>query len=254
MRSMLLLLGLIVVAAIRFDLVGRPTPDQMTTRQTDRPDTAQAYFMDAHLNQVMVVHAAVVRGDLAAVEPAARALAGLDDGRFPSGAPDQVAAMKAAAQRSAEARDVLEAARWTAEMVIACGNCHRAVGTRPAVPPSAPPRVGGVVGHMLEHQLAADQLLEGLVVPSDALWRAGARALMVAPLNPRELPVNSEVRRRLAPTEERVHRLATDAIQANDPQARAGFYGQVLAGCADCHQLHAKLWGPKPPGASARRP
>ncbi|MCC7242096.1 MAG: hypothetical protein IT180_09240 [Acidobacteria bacterium] len=209
-------------------------------------DTVQAAYMKAHLGQVLVVHAAVIRGDLAAVGPAARALATLDDQQFPAGAPDQVKAMKAAAARAADATDALAAGRATAEMLTSCGNCHRTVGTRPAVPARPRPEVGGVVGHMLEHQLAADQLLEGLVIPSDTSWRAGARALMVAPLNPRELPVDSEIRRQLAPTEERVHRLATDAIQATDPLARAGFYGQVLAGCADCHRLHAKLWGPKP--------
>ncbi|MDH4065501.1 MAG: hypothetical protein OEW19_13970, partial [Acidobacteriota bacterium] len=63
----------------------------------------------------------------------------------------------------------------------------------------------------------------------------------------------ANTRRQLAPTEERVHRLATDAIQATDAKTRAGFYGQVLAGCADCHKLHAKLWGPKrPPGGVGR--
>jgi len=108
------------------------------------------------------------------------------------------------------------------------------------------PQVGGVVGHMLEHQVAVDLMFQGLVVPSDSLWRQGTRAMATAPLHPRELPVDSAVRRELAPTEERVHRIATAAAQATDPFARAGFYGQMLAGCADCHKRHARIWGPKP--------
>jgi cytochrome c553 len=202
--------------------------------------------MRAHFNQAMVVHAAVIRGDLAAVAPAARVLADQDPASLPAGSASHVAAMKQAAREAADARDILAAGQATARMLSACGNCHRALGTMPAVTSRPRPSVGGIVGHMLEHQVAVDQMLEGLVVPSDSLWRAGTRAMATAPLHSRELPVDSAVRRELAPTEERVHRMATDAVQASDPFARAGFYAQMLAGCADCHKRHAKIWGPKP--------
>lgn len=247
MRATLLFLGLLG-ATVGWSAEALLSTSPVTSVQAGRPDAAQARYMKAHLNQALVVHAAVIRGDLPAVVPAARTLAALDDSRFPPGAPAQVAAMKAAALRAVDSRDALAAGLAAAEMLTACGNCHRAIGTRPAIPSTERPAVGGVVGHMLEHQVAADLLLEGLVIPSDTSWRAGAQALMKAPLNPRELPVDSAVRRQLAPTEERIHRLATDAVQATDSAARAGFYGQVLAGCADCHKLHAKIWGPKPPG------
>lgn len=247
MRTLLLVSGVLALA-LGWNASADQSPPAASAAQAPGPDAAQARYMRAHLNQVMVIHAAVIRGDLAAMAPAARALAALDDSRFPAGGPRQVAAMKAAAARASRAGDALEAGRATAEMLTACGTCHRSLGTRPPIPTVERPSVGGVVGHMLEHQVAADLLLEGLVIPSDTSWRAGAQALMGAPLNPRELPVDSAVRRQLAPTEERVHRLATDAAQATDPQARAGYYGQVLAGCADCHKLHARIWGPKPPG------
>ncbi|HQZ39698.1 MAG TPA: hypothetical protein PLH72_11730 [Vicinamibacterales bacterium] len=188
LRLVLITVGVVGLAAD----AGRVGRQATGAAPSVQEDTVQAAYMKAHLGQVLVVHAAVIRGDLAAVGPAARALATLDDQQFPAGAPDQVKAMKAAAARAADATDALAAGRATAEMLTACGNCHRTVGTRPAVPARPRPEVGGVVGHMLEHQLAADQLLEGLVIPSDTLWRAGARALMVAPLNPRELPVDSE--------------------------------------------------------------
>jgi cytochrome c553 len=246
MRTMLLFIGLAFAAGVQPAVYGSGVTAAAIGTQENRPDAAQVRYMRAHLSQAMVLHAAIIRGDLPAVGPAALALATLDDSQFPAGAPEAVAAMKAAARRAANAKDVLEAARSTAELLSACGNCHRTIGTRPAILPTSRPQLGGIVGHMLEHQGAVDQLLEGLVIPSDTLWRAGARALMAAPLNPRDLPLDSNARRQLAPTEERVHRLATEAIQATDPEARAGFYGQVLAGCADCHRLHAKLWGPKP--------
>jgi hypothetical protein len=59
-------------------------------------------------------------------------------------------------------------------------------------------------------------------------------------------PVTAVVRAPLAQTEERLHRLATGAAQATDPAARAAFYGQFLAGCADCHPRYATLTQPKP--------
>lgn len=233
-----------IAAAIRVLLV--TCAAAAVAAQGQPPASAQAEDMRAHFNEAMVVHAAVIRGDLAAVAPAARVLADQDPASLPPGASRHVAAMKEAAREAVEARDLLAAGQATGRMLIACGACHRAVSTMPAF--ANPPRstLGGVVGHMLEHQLAVDQMLRGLVVPSDTMWRAGARGMATAPLSPRDLPVDSAVRRELAPTEERVHRLATDAAQAADPFARAGFYGQMLAGCADCHKRHAKIWGPKP--------
>ncbi len=237
-----LLVSMVVVTAAQGPLASPGAPAQ----QAAPPASAQAEYMRAHFNQAMVVHAAVTRGDLAAVASAARLLTDQDAASLPTGAATHVAAMKEAARQAAEAGDILAAGQATARMLIACGNCHRALGTRPALASRPSSTVGGIVGHMLEHQLAVDLMLQGLVVPSDSLWREGTRAMAVAPLHPRELPVDSAVRRELAPTEERVHRLATDAVQASDPLARAGFYGQMLAGCADCHKRHAKLWGPKP--------
>lgn len=219
---------------------GAPPP------QPAPPLSAQAEYMRAHFNQAIVVHAAIIRGDLGAVAPAARLLAEQDPGAMPTGSAAHVNAMKEAARQAVEAPDILAAGQATARMLTACGNCHRAVGTMPALASRARPPVGGVVGHMVDHQVAVDLMLQGLVVPSDSLWRQGTRAMATAPLHARELPVDSSVRRELAPTEERIHRMATEATQATDPFARAGFYGQMLAGCADCHKRHPKIWGPKP--------
>lgn len=218
----------------------------VSQRPPEPPISAEAEYMRAHFNQALVVHAAVSRGDLAAVAPAARVLADQDPASLPAGSASHVDAMKQAARQAVEATDILAAGQATARMLMACGNCHRALGTMPALASRARSPVGGVVGHMVDHQIAVDLMLQGLVVPSDSLWRQGTRAMATAPLHPRELPVDSAVRRELAPIEERVHRLATDAVQADDPFARAGFYGQMLAGCADCHKRHAKVWGPKP--------
>ncbi len=206
--------------------------------------------MRAHFDQALVLHGAVIRGDLAAVGPAARALAD-EVARSQSGSQAlassrPLAALAEGARQVAQARTILEAAVDTAGMLSACGRCHRAAGVTPAFPAPAQPVGAGLTGHMLEHQVAVQQLVEGLVVPSDATWRNGARALASAPLNATELPVDAAVRTRLASTEERLHRLAAGAAEATDLSARAAFYGQLLAACADCHTRYAALARPKP--------
>ena len=206
--------------------------------------------MRAHFDQALLLHDAVIRGDLAAVGPAARALAQqVTESQPGSRLPETsrpLAALADGARKVAEAKTILEAAIDTAGMLSACGRCHRASGVTPAFPAPAQPVAAGLSGHMLEHQAAVRLLVEGLVAPSDTTWRNGARALASAPLNATELPVDAAVRTQLAPTEERLHRLATGAAEANDPAARAAFYGQLLAACADCHTRYAKAARPKP--------
>ncbi len=205
--------------------------------------------MRAHFDQALLLHDAVIRGDRAAVGPAARALAEQvaesQSGSQTPASSRPLAALAEGARRVARASSVLEAAVETAGVLSACGRCHRASAVTPAFPAPAQPVAAGLSGHMLEHQAAVRQLVEGLVAPSDATWRNGARALAAAPLNAMDLPVNSAVRTELAPTEERLHRLAAGAADANDPFARAAFYGQLLAACADCHTRYEKLTRPK---------
>ena len=210
---------------------------------------AGAVQMRAHFDQALLLHDAVIRGDLAAVGPAARALAQQvsesQSTSRPPGSSRPLVALADGARKVAEARTILEAAIDTAGMLSACGRCHRASGITPAFPAPAQPVGAGLSKHMLEHQAAVRQLVEGLVAPSDAIWRSGARALASAPLNPTDLPVDAAVRTQLAPTEERLHRLATGAAEANDPSARAAFYGQLPAACADCHTRYARAARPK---------
>lgn len=216
------------------------------TSQAVRPDSGRQEEMRTHFGQVMTVQAAVIRGDLDAVAAPARALAAAEAPvSMPSNGARHLMALRGAAQEAAEAKDLVVAAYATALMLNACGDCHRAVGTMPAAPVTPRPAVGGMVGHMLAHQEAADQLAQGLIVPSTSLWQAGAKGFATAPLNPRDLPVDRDRREMLA-TEEHMHRIAITAYQATDSRARAIFYSQLLAGCADCHRRHPRLWGPKP--------
>jgi hypothetical protein len=212
--------------------------------QSVQPDAQRAAQMRGHYADAVAMHNAVIRGDQAGVTLAAQALI---EYTAPPGMPDRsaahVATIRKSARDAATATTILSAAVSSASMLNACGQCHVLAGVQPVVTLRPSAQVGGLVGHMLEHQRAADQIFQGLVIPSDRLWRAGARALATAPLHPADLPVSPVERRTMSSTEERLHRLSTDAAQATELRARANYYGQLLVACADCHS-RSKAWGP----------
>ena len=127
-------------------------------------------------------------------------------------------------------------------LVSSCGACHTANKVAPTMPALAPPAEStGIVSHMRAHQRAVDLMYRGLVAPSDELWTQGAEAMKAAPLADKDLPkVSNEVAR----FEARVHELADRAIKAPDHGAKVAIYGEIVGGCANCHGLHGKVWGP----------
>ncbi len=212
-----------------------------------QPDADRAALMQKHFGQALAIKDGVIRGDLAAVTAAATTLAQQD---APQGLPPVagpfVTAMTEGAKRAAAAKNIVTAASESASILATCGNCHQTVGVRPAFPPlqASPFAPGGVVGHMLDHQRAADLMFQGLIVPSSTLWQEGANTLNVARLRDRELPRDSRWTPDIVRAEERLHRLAGDAAQMHDYGTRAASYAQIIATCAECHGLHQKVWGP----------
>ena len=130
-------------------------------------------------------------------------------------------------------------------MLVQCGRCHEAVGVRPGPSSQQRPEVGGIVGHMLDHQRAVDALLQGLVIPSASRWQEGAGMLAVAELRGRDLPSERNYTRDILAAESAVHVLADRAARASTPQERAATYVEVLTTCAKCHGLHRRIWGPR---------
>ena len=104
--------------------------------------------------------------------------------------------------------------------------------------------IGGIVGQMLEHGRAVDDMLLGLMIPSSSQWRQGAARLQVAVLDPPKLPPDGGQTEAARQARVRVHRLADQAVAAGTPEQRAGVYREVLGSCAQCHGLHSKVWGP----------
>jgi cytochrome c553 len=201
--------------------------------------------MRHHFADVLLVHEAVVRGDLLAVRPPALRLAAVAmPERMPETAAPFVAEIRKAGQRAADATTLAAAAQATVAMATGCAKCHRGVGVFPAPSRPAGPDIGGLLGHMLEHQRAADDMLIGLMVPSTADWRQGADRLRAATLLPRQFPKDPNLTKEIRKLDLRVHEMSDQAIEAETPDERANAYTALLGTCAPCHSLHSKIWGP----------
>jgi cytochrome c553 len=213
--------------------------------QTTPPSIERQSYMRHHFADVAAVHAAIIRGDLAAVRVPATALARMP---VPPGtlivAVPFVVAISEGARRALAATTVPTAAEATAFILQQCGECHRAAkaSPRPMAPPA--PNAGGVA-HMIEHQLAMDGLLQGLVAPSAAQWDRGAGRLRTAPLRPGELPTDPGLAGNLRRADDRVHLIADRAARAQTAAARANVYADLLTTCAECHSLHRKTLDPR---------
>jgi cytochrome c5 len=74
---------------------------------------------------------------------------------------------------------------------------------------------------------------EGLIAPSDAAWRAGAAALVNAPLRFGAGDQAAQADELAA----KVHQIAESARNAASDRERADVYGELLQSCALCHEF-----------------
>ncbi len=231
---------LLLIAAVGFRAGAVAQVQQSSPSLPDRASAMRYHFLD-----VSAIHEAVIRGDLPAAREAAQALTIMPVPRdtLADGVPF-VLGITTVAKRVREARNLGEAAAGTALMVRQCGECHQALRVRPTPAVERRPDLGGIVGHMLEHQRAVDALLRGLIIPSASEWREGADRLKVAPLHPSYLLPDPKWTRVRKQADERVHQIADRAQRATNPITRGAVYADLLTTCAECHSLHARLWGP----------
>lgn len=186
--------------------------------------------MFAHFMQVGVIQSAIVNGDVDATRRPARWLASHQETQFPAAAQPALEQMRAEARVMLAQNELTDVARSLARMGTACGSCHQITDGGPSVNLSeAPPLTNEPDEHMLRHVWALDRMWEGLIAPSDAAWRAGAAALLNAPLHFDNAGDQAEM---LA---KNVHELAQRAHDATSAQDRAGVYGGLLQTCALCH-------------------
>ena len=243
----LIVISAVALLTLNFQAIAgqRATPSVPQVTRSIASDSNRLAEMQHHFADIMMVHEAVSRGDLPAVREVAVKLFTM---ATPAGMPDRAAPFMAnirkAAQRAGDATTIEAAAEAAIGMVTECAGCHRAVGTFPSASRPFVNEVGGVVGHMKDHQRAADHMLIGLMVPSQSEWLEGASRLRVAALLPSEFPKDPKLTREIRRLDIRVHEIADQAIDADTSEQRARAYATLLGTCAQCHNLHAKVWGP----------
>lgn len=208
-------------------------------------NTQATTHMKEHFDKVGVMKDAVIRGDLEAMREPAKYMAEHKADGMPPKAASQILAMQTAAKRAAEASDINMAANAVATMASTCGTCHRATDVVvKAAPPAEPPEGDDLAAHMLAHQQAIEYLYQGLIVPSDDLWKKGAQLLRAAPMQNEKFPADVKLTEDIKAFEVKAHQFAGMADQARDPKTRVGVYGTLIASCAGCHGLHGRVWGP----------
>jgi hypothetical protein len=223
-----------------------PVTEAPTTATGETSEAAVRASMQGHDKHGDAMRDAMVRGDLDGARGEAKVLAEMRVAGPTSGLfRHLLGAMKDAAAQAAGASDLKGAGHDVAMVAKTCGDCHQAFG-RPGTivgQPAAP--ASGVRASMQRHQWAAEQLWEGIVVPSDEAWSAGALALADAPLAPEELTPGKSPAPRVGELAQTVHDLGRRAGAVERVDVRADLYGQMLGTCADCHRRLGG--GPTPP-------
>jgi cytochrome c553 len=179
---------------------------------------------------------AVARADLDTARREAGVLAAWTlEGPVDGATNQRLDAMKAAAARLAAVKDLAAASNELAHVARSCGDCHAVVGgiSTPASPP--PSDRGDVASRMKRHQWAASRLWEGLVIPSNDAWKAGARVLSDAPLEPELLTPGKSPVPAVGQLAMSVHDLGRRAATVESMVTREGDYGQLMATCSACH-------------------
>lgn len=178
-----------------------------------------------------------VNGDLERLRVTAQELAVAEETwGLPPGAEPFVEAVHAAARRATAAADMAEASHAVADLTVACGDCHLAnqttLGERFQV--AAPLMSDPATRHTNYLSWVSRLLWDGVLGPSEDMWRTGAGALAGGegvPAPRGTYVPQSEVLR----AAETLTSLGADAVVAVDARARARILSAVWMECAACH-------------------
>jgi cytochrome c553 len=190
--------------------------------------------MQAHFNDALLIRKAVIAGAREEAANPAFILTQLQDvDELPESWQPFVLQMQGAAARINDSTTESMAAAATADLGLSCGMCHQRNGG-PELAVDAPPAAGGSIDdRMKRHVWATERLWEGLFVPSDAAWLAGAQALGPDPF-PDEVLQRGGVHARSAAND--FGKLAAKAPQKKSATDRANLYAELLVTCGSCHR------------------
>ena len=193
--------------------------------------------MKDHETHGEAVRDALARGDLEQAKREAAVLARLRlQGHLDEEWKEKLDAMNVAAAGCAGSQDLKAASRALALLAKTCGDCHTMLGWRGPVVGVAAWQALGPRSYMMRHQWAATRLWDGLVVPSDEAWKAGASGLSESQLGPQVLTPGKTPGPEIGVLVQSVHDLGRRAEGATQVESRVELYGETMATCAVCHQ------------------
>lgn len=199
------------------------------------PGSPREKLMRAHFKEAELIRSALISGNVAAANGPADALTSVEGLSKAERSSAAVKAIQSAAKRIRQSPDVPGAAAPFADLGVACGKCHRK-GKGPKVELGAPPATdSGLKSRMQQHGWATERLWEGLYVPSDAAWKAGADLLAKNDSIPEEVLKKSGVHARSSAAQ--LKQLVATASDKKTPEDRAKLYASLLATCSACHAV-----------------
>ncbi len=200
--------------------------------------TTLKQHMREHFAAVSDLQRAIARGYFEDAKQDARWIAEHEEAQQLAPWKPFVDEMKVAAREVAGARDLPSAAAVASRLGRACSRCHEAMNAVVTFAwEEAPADAPDLPAQMKRHQWAAARLWDGLVGPSDELWREGALVLATSNLDAIAASGSGAPRGDVPALAKRVRELATTAGQAKEQDARAQIYGELLSTCAGCHLL-----------------
>jgi len=213
-----------------------PAAQGSARAQHPEPDTSgtpRARLMRSHFRDAALIRKAVIDGVIADAVAPADALAKIEGlGKIEPAWQSSIDVLQYAARRIQHGSDIPATAAAVADIGIACGACHKAAGG-PHLKVDAPPTGdGSLESRMRRHVWATERLWEGIFVPSDASWNAGADALVGDPF-PKEILDRGGVHARSASAQFRS--LVSTVAAKKTPEERGQVYASLLATCSACH-------------------
>ena len=207
---------------------------QATERRVPTEESISEH-MGAHAENATAMRDAVALANLHdLVEPGQWMAEHLADTRAPSAWRPYLEAFRLPAQEATAATTYEAAANAIGSMGAACAACHEKLGGPKPNFESPPPENE----RMQRHLYAVDLLWDGLVAPSDKAWKEGAALLADAPMTQEEI---DRTAKESAPRETKALASAIRSLsakaQAAPKETRGSVYGEILAGCSDCHAM-----------------
>jgi hypothetical protein len=179
----------------------------------------------------------LVAGDMAQLRLTAEALATTEETwGMPPGSDPYLARIQGAAQRAASSQSTEDIAQAVADVARECGDCHVAVestlGERFRV--AEPLTDNPAIRHANRLAWVSRLLWDGLLGPSERMWRTGASALADTDgvPDPRGTHVPAEI---LDRTGAHLMHLGSEALTEEDPVRRGEILAEVWTICTDCH-------------------